>query len=74
MSEPKHINDLNIGKETYTCEWCEKKHMNEFSLTCDDCDSKRENGDIEECEWCEEFYNDDTPCSCSQVTKKGGAS
>ena len=26
----------------YTCEACGKKHRNEFSLTCSDCDSDRE--------------------------------
>jgi hypothetical protein len=32
---------------SYECVCCEKQHTNEFSLTCRDCDSERECGDLE---------------------------
>lgn len=32
---------------THTCEHCGAQHENEFSLTCGDCDTLRESGDLE---------------------------
>lgn len=38
---------MNTTTETYKCVCCEKQHTNEFSLTCPECDSERESGDLE---------------------------
>jgi hypothetical protein len=52
-------------RETYTCDYCQKPHTNEWSLTCRDCDIKRESGFtadngefvyLNECLGCEGFY------------------
>ena len=34
-------------QETWTCVCCDKQHTNEFSLTCEDCDHKRESCGLE---------------------------
>jgi hypothetical protein len=36
-----------MEQETYECVCCETRHTNEFSLTCSECDSERESGDLE---------------------------
>ena len=33
--------------EEYECVCCDKTHTNEFSLTCEECDSERESGTLE---------------------------
>jgi len=45
--------------DTYTCEHCGKQHDNEFSLTCEDCDNLRMDGELHECGYCMTFYTDE---------------
>lgn len=56
----------------YTCENCEKKHTNEFSLTCRECDTLRENGLILECEqdeYPEEFMSQTKEINTAEEAK-----
>ena len=54
---------------SYTCEWCEKKHTQEFSRTCPDCDIERQN-DVHECEQCEQFYEGSPAGVCPDCIKE----
>jgi len=42
-----YIGNGVVAVKEYTCENCGKSHTNEFSITCGNCDSLRESGDLE---------------------------